>query len=172
LNVEGNPTPRFIDLIDRVKPDQVTLVPDKPGVLTSDAGWDALAERGFLEEITGKLHEIGCRVSIFVDPDPKMVAGAKAFGADRVELYTGPFAHDFPKNPEVSIRNYVVAAQEADSVGIGLNAGHDLNLKNLAFFCKHIANLLEVSIGHALISDALYFGLQNSIQMYKSRLSD
>jgi pyridoxine 5-phosphate synthase len=170
FNIEGNPTPDFLELVYAHAPHQCTLVPDSPGQLTSDAGWDTVAHRVFLGEVTAALHERGIRVSIFVDPVPAMIEGAKAVGADRVELYTGPFAHDFPRDPARAMAPYTEAAHVSAAVGIGLNAGHDLNLDNLAYFQSHCPGLLEVSIGHALISDALYYGLSNTIRMYLQRL--
>ncbi len=166
FNIEGNPTERFLKLVLDNKPDQCTLVPDDPDALTSDHGWDTLAHAGFLRDVIARLHEAGIRVSLFIDPVEEMIEGAKAAGADRVELYTGPYAEAFPEDPEKAIAPYRSAAAFAKKTGIGLNAGHDLNLKNLPFFLKEIPHILEVSIGHALICDALYYGLRNTIQMY------
>jgi pyridoxine 5-phosphate synthase len=171
FNVEGNPTPDFMKLVLENSPHQCTLVPDAVQALTSDNGWDTIRHASFLKEVTAALQEKGIRVSIFVNSDPKMVEGAKALGAERIEFYTGPFAKDFTKNPERAIKEYVEAAKVANDIEIGINAGHDLNLHNLKFFNKNIPNLLEVSIGHALVVDALYYGLQNTIQMYKNCLS-
>lgn len=166
FNIEGNPIPSFMDLVLANKPHQCTLVPDSPEVLTSDQGWDTVKHAAFLKDITAQLQAAGIRVSIFVDANPKMVEGAKAVGADRIEFYTGDFAKAFVHNPQEAIKPHVEAAKVADNIGIGVNAGHDLNLENLPFYRQHIDNLLEVSIGHALIADALYYGLNNTIQMY------
>lgn len=170
FNIEGNPTPRFLDLVIANRPDQCTLVPDDPGQLTSDHGWDTVAKADFLKEVIGKLKAANIRVSIFVDPTPEAVEGAKRVGADRIELYTGPYANDFHVDREKAVKDYREAAIHAQKIGIGLNAGHDLNLDNLNFFKNEMVDLLEVSIGQALISDALYFGLQNTIQMYLNKL--
>lgn len=167
FNIEGNPIPSFIDLVCEVVPAQVTLVPDAPDAITSNAGWDTLANRAFLSEVTARFHEKGIRVSIFVDPVPEMVAGAKACGADRVELYTEAYARDYHLDRERVIALYVAAAEEARSQGLGLNAGHDLNLDNLSYFAERIPWLDEVSIGHALICDALYYGLENTVALYR-----
>ena len=147
-------------------------MPDSPDVLTSDQGWDTIKNADFLKDITTRLHEAGIRVSIFVDANPKMVEGAKAVGADRIEFYTGDYAKAFTENPKIAIEPHVEAAKVANDIGIGVNAGHDLNLKNLPFYRKHIDNLLEVSIGHALMADALYYGLQHTIQMYLQALQN
>ncbi|MDO8970673.1 MAG: pyridoxine 5'-phosphate synthase, partial [Saprospiraceae bacterium] len=163
FNIEGNPTEEFIRLVIGNKADQVTLVPDEPGQLTSDHGWDTLKHKSFLKETIARFHEAGIRVSIFVDPDPIMVLHAKETGTDRIELYTESYASHFLSNPEKAIEPFVLAAHEAMRLGIGLNAGHDLNLDNLKYFAQHIPGLMEVSIGHALISDALYFGIENTI---------
>ncbi|MDP3463039.1 MAG: pyridoxine 5'-phosphate synthase [Bacteroidales bacterium] len=171
FNIEGNPTEAFIRLVIANRADQVTLVPDEPGQLTSDHGWDTLKHKTFLKETIARFHEAGIRVSIFVDPDPNMVLHAKETGTDRIELYTESFASGFMNNPEKAVEPFVVAAHEAMQQGIGLNAGHDLNLDNLKYFAMHIPGLMEVSIGHALISDALYFGIENTIQLYKRQLS-
>ncbi|MEG2366069.1 MAG: pyridoxine 5'-phosphate synthase [Alistipes sp.] len=167
FNIEGNPIPSFIDLVCEVQPAQVTLVPDAPDAITSNAGWDTLAHREFLTAVTARFHERGIRVSLFVDPTPAMVAGAKACGADRVELYTESYARDYATGREAAIAPYIVAAEEARRQGLGLNAGHDLNLDNLHYFVECIPWLDEVSIGHALISDALYYGLENTVSLYK-----
>ncbi len=171
FNVEGNPDPEFMDLVLQHPPHQCTLVPDSRQQLTSDHGWDTVAHAGFLREITSALHEKNIRVSIFVDPDPRMIEGARAVGADRVELYTGPYAHDFSAHPAAAVAPYTRAAEVAGHIGIGLNAGHDLNLDNLRYFKENCPQLLEVSIGHALICDALYYGLSNTIRMYLRQLS-
>lgn len=170
FNIEGNPTREFLDLVLANRPQQCTLVPDSPSQLTSDAGWDTLANASFLREVITEFHRNNIRVSIFADPVAKMVEGAKAAGADRVEFYTGPYAHHFPENPQKAVAAYTEAAQVANAVGIGINAGHDLNRDNLRFFRDNCPGLLEVSIGHALISDALYYGLSNTIRMYLRQL--
>lgn len=166
LNVEGNPIPSFVDLVCEVRPAQVTLVPDAADAITSNAGWNTVAHRDFLTEMCERFHREGIRVSIFVDPDPEMVNGAKACGADRVELYTEAYAAGYHTDREKAIEPYVVAAERAREVGLGLNAGHDLNLDNLRYFLTRIPWVDEVSIGHALISDALYFGLENTVALY------
>lgn len=172
LNVEGNPIESFIDLVLEVVPAQVTLVPDAPDALTSNAGWDTIRNREFLTEVTARFHEKGIRVSIFVDPDPVMVAGAKACGADRVELYTESYARLYPQGREEAVAPFVAAAEEARKQGLGLNAGHDLSLENLAYYHERIPWTDEVSIGHALISDALYLGLENTVQLYQRQLKE
>jgi len=166
FNIEGYPDPRFIELVLEVLPHQVTLVPDSPTAITSNAGWDTLKNRDFLKEVVGKFQKAGIRVSLFVGTDTEMIEGAAKIGADRVELYTEPYATDFPLNPEKAILPFVKAAQTAEKFGLGLNAGHDLSLENLLYFDQHIPNLLEVSIGHALIADALYLGLEKTIELY------
>ena len=170
LNIEGNPIPNFIDLVSEVVPAQVTLVPDAHDAITSNAGWDTVANREFLTGVTQRFHEKGIRVSIFVDPSPEMVAGAKACGADRVELYTEAYAREYPDGPERAAAPYVAAAEEARRQGLGLNAGHDLSLENLHGFVSRIPWIDEVSIGHALICDALYYGLENTVQLYRREL--
>lgn len=165
-NIEGYPSRRFLDLVLANKPDQCTLVPDGPGVLTSDQGWDTIGQADLLRDIVVELQEAGIRVSIFVDAEERFVEGAKAVGAERIEFYTGNYAKGFVANPEFAVAPHRQSAKRAAEIGIGVNAGHDLNLDNLAFYRENVPNLLEVSIGHALISDALYFGLQNVIQMY------
>lgn len=170
LNIEGNPIPSFIDLVLEVVPAQVTLVPDAPDALTSNAGWDTIRHREFLTEVTARFHEKGIRVSIFVDPDPAMVAGAKACGADRVELYTESYARLYGAGREAAVAPFVAAAEEARRQGLGLNAGHDLSLENLAWYHTAIPWTDEVSIGHALIADALYYGLENTVQLYQRQL--
>lgn len=170
LNVEGNPIPSFIDLVCEVVPAQVTLVPDANDAITSNAGWDTLAHRAFLTDVTSRMHEKGIRVSVFVDPDPRMVAGAAACGADRVELYTEAYAREYPDGSGQAVAPYLAAAEEARRLGLGLNAGHDLSLGNLRFFVRTIPWTDEVSIGHALISDALYYGLENTVQLYRREL--
>ena len=170
LNIEGNPIPSFIDRVSEVVPAQVTLVPDAHDAITSNAGWDTVANREFLTGVTQRFHEKGIRVSIFVDPSPEMVAGAKACGADRVELYTEAYAREYPDGPERAAAPYVAAAEEARRQGLGLNAGHDLSLENLHGFVSRIPWTDEVSIGHALICDALYYGLENTVQLYRREL--
>ncbi len=166
FNIEGNPTKDFIDLVIKNKPDQVTLVPDDPGQLTSDHGWDTIKHKDFLIEIISEFKNAGIRTSVFVDPDTKFVEGAVKTGADRIELYTESYAQEYISSPEIAIEPFVKAAMCAKEVGLGLNAGHDLSLKNLKYFAQSIPYLNEVSIGHALICDALYFGLDNTIQLY------
>ena len=170
LNLEGNPVPKFIDLVLEVQPEQVTLVPDAPDAITSNAGWDTVANRDFLREVIGGFRAKGIRTSIFVDPDPGMVRAARETGTDRVELYTESYASGFGWDPEQAVRPYVEAANAALEAGLGLNAGHDLNLENIRFFRERIPGLLEVSIGHALICESLYLGLENVINMYKHKL--
>jgi pyridoxine 5-phosphate synthase len=172
FNIEGNPRePKFVQLVLETRPDQVTLVPDADGQLTSDHGWDTLANADYLKEIVDVFKKAGIRVSLFVDPRPDMVEGAKAVGADRVELYTEEYARNYTADPEKAVAPYVVAAEKARELGLGLNGGHDLDLQNLAFLKKRIPWLDEVSIGHALICDALYLGLENSVQLYKRQLA-
>lgn len=170
FNIEGNPIPKFIELVLDVRPTQVTLVPDAEDAITSNAGWDTLTHTSFLKEVIAKFQEAGIRTSIFVDPDPKMVEGAKATGTDRIELYTESYAHEYEKGNKDGIFPFVEAAQTAYECELGLNAGHDLNLDNIAFFKENIPHLLEVSIGHALICESIYLGLENVINMYKHRL--
>lgn len=170
FNIEGYPDKRYLELISQVKPAQATLVPDKPGQLTSDAGWDTIKESEFLTEVIDELHSYGVRVSVFVDANPIMVAGAAHINADRIELYTGPYAWKYGDNRETAIHPYILAAEKAYEVGLGVNAGHDLSLENLAFFKKNLPHLEEVSIGHALICDALYLGLENTIRLYRRQL--
>ena len=168
FNIEGNcREPKFVDLVLEVRPDQVTLVPDAEGQITSDHGWNTIVHREYLKEMVSVFKESGIRVSIFCDPDPVMVAGAAETGTDRIELYTEAYARQYTQDPTAAIRPYEAAAIEARRLGLGLNAGHDLSLENLAYFSKTIPWLDEVSIGHALISDALYYGLENTIQLYK-----
>lgn len=167
FNIEGNPREQnFLDLVLEVKPTQVTLVPDALGQLTSDHGWDTVAYKDYLREIISVFRKAGIRTSVFVSPDLKMIDGAKETGADRIELYTESYAHQYSVNREAAIKPYVIAAKRANELSLGINAGHDLSLENLHYFAQHIEGLLEVSIGHALISDALYFGLENTIQLY------
>ncbi|MEO6071008.1 MAG: pyridoxine 5'-phosphate synthase [Chitinophagaceae bacterium] len=171
FNIEGNcREQKFVDLVLEVKPDQVTLVPDELGQLTSDHGWDTVRNKIYLQEIIGVFKKEGIRVSIFVDPLPAMVSGAAETGTDRIELYTEAYANNFLANKELAITSYVAAAKMATNLGLGINAGHDLDLHNLKFFKQNIPYLSEVSIGHALISDALYLGFENTIQLYKRQL--
>lgn len=174
FNIEGNPREKkFVDLVLEVKPQQVTLVPDELGQLTSDHGWDTIKHKEYLQDIISVFKNAGIRVSIFVDPDVAMVEGAAATGTDRIELYTEGYAKQFANgNKEEAVAPYVTAAKKAKESGIGLNAGHDLDLQNLAYFKQNIPWLDEVSIGHALISDALYLGFENAIQIYKRQLTD
>lgn len=171
LNIEGNPNPKFIDLVLEVQPHQVTLVPDGPDALTSNAGWDTQTHQAYLREIIDRFHAAGIRTSIFVDPDVEMVAPARDTGTDRIELYTESYAVDFPQNPEIAIAPFIAAAEKAQQCGLGLNAGHDLSLDNIAFFTQNIPGLLEVSIGHALISEALYLGFEKVIASYLQKLA-
>lgn len=170
FNIEGYPSPEFMDLVLKVKPAQVTLVPDAPGDLTSSAGWDVLANMEFLSGIIDSLREEGIRSSIFVDADEAQIKAAARTGADRVELYTKPYADNYEKDAETAVQPYVMASRAAHKVGLGVNAGHDLNLKNLRYFKECVPFLNEVSIGHALISDALYMGLPETIRRYKEAL--
>ena len=170
FNIEGNPIPSFIDLVDEVVPDQVTLVPDAHDAITSNAGWDTLKNKAFLTEVCKEFKARGIRTSIFVDPDPFMAEGAAACGADRVELYTADYAAEFKLDPEIAIARYLETAKAARACGLGLNAGHDLSLENLAYFVKTIPWTDEVSIGHALICDALYMGLEKSIAAYLAEI--
>jgi pyridoxine 5-phosphate synthase len=171
FNIEGNPREqKFIDLVLETRPHQVTLVPDTLGQLTSDHGWDTHAHRDYLREIIALFKQHGIRTSIFVDADEKMVEGAAQTGTDRIELYTESYAHHYTENREAAITPFVKAATLAQELGLGINAGHDLNLQNLRYFAQHIPGLQEVSIGHALIADALYFGLENVVMMYQREL--
>ena len=169
-NIEGNPIREFIDLVLETKPTQVTLVPDADDAITSNAGWDTIKHKSFLQEVNQEFQRNGIRVSIFVDPDLKMVEGALATGAERIELYTEAFAHEYGLGNERGIDPYVASAELAQQLGLGLNAGHDLRLDNIKFFKQNIPGLLEVSIGHALIAEALYLGLDNVVNMYLQRL--
>jgi pyridoxine 5-phosphate synthase len=170
FNIEGYPSQDFIDLVLEVKPHQVTLVPDAPNAITSNNGWDTIKHQEILFEICQNFKKEGIRTSIFVNPDTVMVRNAKLCAADRIELYTESYAANYSLNPETAIKDYVSAAEEAVKQGLGLNAGHDLNLHNLSYFAKNIPQLLEVSIGHALICDALYFGLEETIKLYLEKL--
>jgi pyridoxine 5-phosphate synthase len=172
LNIEGNPKEaKFIDLVLQTKPHQVTLVPDAGNQLTSDHGWDTIKEANFLKEMIALFSKEGIRTSIFVDPNSEMVRAAADTGTHRIELYTEAYAQQYAINKEKSIANYIEAAAMANSLSIGLNAGHDLNLENLGYFAKNIPQLLEVSIGHALVCDALMYGMENTVQLYKRQLA-
>ena len=170
FNIEGYPSEQFMELVLSVRPTQATLVPDAPGVLTSSAGWEVEPNMEFLTSVVDRLKEAGIRTSIFVGTDLDNIRAAARTGADRVELYTGPFAEDFDEDPERAVAPFSQAAVTAHSVGLGLNAGHDLSLHNLKFFQQHVPHLAEVSIGHALISDALYLGLEATIHAYQDCL--
>ena len=170
FNIEGNPIGSFIDLVLEVKPDQVTLVPDAADAITSNAGWDTIANRSFLTEVCSEFKKKGIRTSIFIGADPAMAEGAAVCGADRVELYTEPYALAFPENPEAAIADFLKTAEKARDCGLGLNAGHDLNLDNLEYFIRTIPWTDEVSIGHAIVCDALYMGLEKTIQAYLSKV--
>ena len=171
FNIEGNPIPKFVDLLMKVKPAQVTLVPDAVDALTSNAGWDTIKNQDFLKEIIKKFQSEGIRTSIFIDPVLDQIEGAAATGTDRIELYTEAYAADYTRNREIAIAPYVAASERANELGLGINAGHDLNLDNIAYFAKRIPSLLEVSIGHALICESLYLGFENVIPIYLQRLS-
>ena len=170
FNIEGYPSRRFIDLVLEVKPEQVTLVPDAHDQITSNKGWDVISNMKLLADIVKEFKNKGIRVSIFVDSDEKQVEAAADTGTDRIELYTEPYASLFPDNPAKAIAPFIIAAKKAQSKGLGINAGHDLNLENLNYFHKNIPGLLEVSIGHALIADALYLGLEKTIHDYLNQL--
>jgi pyridoxine 5-phosphate synthase len=172
FNIEGYPSEEFIKLVISIKPDQVTLVPDPPDAITSNAGWNTLKNKSFLLNVISRFKEEGIRTSIFIDTDRLNIENAAVTGTDRVELYTEPYAHNYPVNPEKAIKPFIEAAIIARECGLDLNAGHDLSLENLRFFHYNIPWLKEVSIGHALISDALYLGLENAIQLYKRQLTD
>lgn len=170
FNIEGYPDERYLKLVRDTKPAQATLVPDGPHAITSNAGWDTVKHKALLKDIVSTLKSFGVRVSVFVDPVTAMVEGAKAIGADRIELYTEPYAAHYHQNREAAIKPYIEAAKVAHQLGLGINAGHDLDLNNLKYLHENIPYLDEVSIGHALISDALYFGLENTIQLYLRQL--
>jgi pyridoxine 5-phosphate synthase len=170
FNIEGNPTDQLIKLVLEVMPEQVTLVPDSPDQLTSNAGWDMRKHVAFLREINALFKSKGIRTSIFVDTQLENIRGAVETGCDRIELYTEPYAADFNTNKEMAVAPFKAAAEEAVRLGLGVNAGHDLSLENLSYFAQNVPGLLEVSIGHALISDALYYGLENTIQLYLRQL--
>ena len=170
FNIEGYPSKEFIELVLRVKPTQVTLVPDPPDALTSNAGWDTVANKDFLKKIICDFKDAGIRTSILVDTKPQNIKGAVYTETDRIELYTEPYATNFPKNKEKAVADFVKAAKLANELGLGINAGHDLNLDNLKYFVTNVPNVAEVSIGHALISDALYMGLETTIKKYLKEL--
>lgn len=170
FNIEGNPIPKFIDMVLEVKPTQVTLVPDAEDAITSNAGWDTVKHKDFLIDVIKEFQRNGIRTSIFVDPDMKQIEGAKATGTDRIELYTEAFAHQYGLGNKKAVLPYAKCAELANSLGLGVNAGHDLSLDNVKFFKDNIPGLLEVSIGHALISESLYMGIENVIQMYLYKL--
>lgn len=171
FNIEGYPSTSFLKMVKEVKPDQVTLVPDAPDAITSNEGWDTLKNENFLSDIIADLHEAGIRVSIFIDPEIEMIKQAVKCKTDRIELYTESYASGYEKDRELAVKKFREAALTAYTNGLGINAGHDLSLQNLEWFAKQVPHLSEVSIGHALISDALYFGLENTIQMYKRKLT-
>ncbi len=171
FNIEGNPHQPFIDLVLDIRPEQVTLVPDADDALTSNAGWDCIKHKDFLKEVVSEFKKAGIRTSLFLDPNPEMVPHAADTGTDRIELYTEAYAKQYPTNKEATLLPYLQTAQKAEEYHLGLNAGHDLSLENLKYFAENIPNLLEVSIGHALISEALYLGLENTIQAYLKRLA-
>ena len=170
FNIEGNPIPSFIDLVIEVTPDQVTLVPDAEDAITSNAGWDTVTHRGFLTDVCAEFRSKGIRTSIFIGADPRMAEGAALCGADRIELYTEPYADMYPTDPQAAVAPFIKAAETARECGLGVNAGHDLNLDNLEFFIRNIPWTDEVSIGHAIISDALYMGLEQTIKAYLSKV--
>jgi len=170
FNVEGNPNPKFVELVLKTKPTQVTLVPDTVDAITSNAGWDTVQHANFLTDIISTFKAAGIRTSIFVDPAIAMIDGAKATGADRIELYTESYAEAYTVDKEKAIAPFIAAAQRANAIGIGINAGHDLSLENIHYFKTHIPELLEVSIGHALICESLYLGLENVVNMYLNKL--
>jgi pyridoxine 5-phosphate synthase len=170
FNIEGYPDKRYLDLVRLTKPAQATLVPDTPDAITSNAGWDTIKNEGLLTKVVDEIRSWGVRVSLFIDPQPRMVEGAARIKANRIELYTEPYAHEYHVSREVAIKPYVESARIAEELGLGVNAGHDLDLKNLKFLKQNIPNLEEVSIGHALVCDALYLGLENTIQLYLRQL--
>jgi len=170
FNIEGNPIPKFIDLVLATKPDQVTLVPDAITNITSNAGWNTLKYKDFLTEVISEFKRTNIRTSIFIDPNTSMIEAAKATGTDRIELYTEDYAKNYSKDPNAAIKKYIASAEVATANDLGINAGHDLSLDNIQFFKQNIPNLLEVSIGHALICESLYLGLENVIQMYLRKL--
>ena len=170
FNIEGYPTEDYLRMVEEVQPNQCTLVPDAPGQLTSDHGWDTIYNAELLSDVVKRLHAKNIRVSLFIDPINELIEQAKDTGADRIEFYTGPYAHDFFSGKEKAIEAFANAAKFCNEIGIGINAGHDLSLDNLKFFKQNMPQLLEVSIGHALVKDCLYFGLENTVRMYKREL--
>ena len=170
FNIEGNPIPQFIELVLQAKPTQVTLVPDAEDAITSNAGWDTIKNKGFLTEVIKEFKQNGIRTSIFLDPVMSQVEGAKATGTDRIELYTEGYAHQYSLGNKAAIEPYTNCAQLCNDLGLGVNAGHDLSLDNIKFFKEHIPGLLEVSIGHALVSESLYLGIENVVNMYLNKL--
>ena len=166
FNIEGYPDERYLKLIKEVRPAQATLVPDEPDAITSNAGWDTLKHASFLKDVVQQIKSLGVRVSVFVDPSPRMVDGAAKISADRIELYTEPYAREYQLSKEVAIKPYIECGSIARKAGLGVNAGHDLDLNNLKYLVQCIPDLDEVSIGHALVCDALYYGLENTIQLY------
>ncbi len=170
-NIEGYPSEDFIEMVIAVKPTQVTLVPDPPHVLTSNNGWDTIQHLEFLQTVIARFHEAGIRTSIFLNPDPSMIASAKATGTDRIELYTEAYASGYHSDKEAAIKPYVLTAEAANAAGLGINAGHDLDLHNLKYFATNLPGLLEVSIGHALVCDALEFGMENTVRLYLNQLA-
>ena len=171
FNIEGYPDERYMKIIHELKPEQATLVPDPPGVLTSNAGWDTKQHFDLLKRICNQIHSVGVRSSIFIEPNIELIEYAKEIGVHRIEFYTGPYAENYSSNPEKAISEYLTAAEFAHKLGLGINAGHDLNQENLKFFKSKIPYLAEVSIGHAIITDALYLGIENTIQRYKLLLT-
>ena len=171
FNIEGYPSEQFLEMVINNAPHQCTLVPDPPGVLTSSEGWNTIESQDFLKQVIQKLKDAGVRVSLFLDPVVEYVEAAKECGADRVEFYTGNYASNYTSNPEIAVKEHKEAAIAAEKIGIGVNAGHDLNLNNLKYYHETITNLKEVSIGHALVSDALYYGIKNTIHMYLAQLT-
>jgi len=171
FNIEGYPSPKFIDHVCRVVPEQVTLVPDPPGVLTSSEGWDTIKHLDFLKDVISEFKSKNIRVSLFLEADNQAVEASAKTGTDRIEFYTGKYAAQYFINRQMAIKNHTEASKVAQTLGLGVNAGHDLNLDNLSYYVNNIQNLLEVSIGHALIGDALYFGIQNTIQMYLHQIN-
>ena len=171
LNIEGNPSKKFINMVSEVKPDQVTLVPDESDAITSNSGWDTVKNFNFLKDVVEEFKSNSIRVSIFIDPDSKMLEGAKKINADRVELFTGPYAKQYINDKSNAINRYIDCSEIANKIGVELNAGHDLNQQNLEFFKNNIVNLKEVSIGHALISESLYYGLESTIKSYLNILN-
>ena len=170
FNIEGYPSEDFIAMVIKNKPHQCTLVPDLPGALTSDHGWDTITHQRYIKNIVSRLHDYDIRVSLFIDPLADMLYAAKETGTDRIEFYTGPYAHDFQKDKAQAVEPFAIAAKVCNDLNLGINAGHDLNLDNLRYFVSHAPGLLEVSIGHAIVCDALYLGLKNTIQLYLREL--